>query len=125
MFLISKWYKVSLQDLEVANKALEDEVTKNRARASLHHFLKDAGLKDTYNQASTREKDNYFRHWFANEMSTGNGCKAAKDQRKLVITGETNKEGVWWSRSKLIAEYGEEKALAKIAALDPQPDRYK
>ena len=34
MFLISKWYKVSLQDLEVANKALEDEVTKNRAGAT-------------------------------------------------------------------------------------------
>ena len=94
MFLISKWYKVSLQDLEVANKALEDEVTKNRARAGLHHFLKGAGLKDTYNQASTREKDNYFRHWFASEMATGSGCKAAKAQRKLVITGETNKEEV-------------------------------
>ena len=94
----------------------------------MFHWLKNASgvgaNMASYVAATTAEKDRFLKAWFAKEMGSPTGTRLARDSRRLVTEQGKLQTGKWWGQAKMIAEFGETKALAKIEALDKLPDRH-
>jgi len=114
---------VSDEELEKAKSLLKDAEEAKRVRSSMVLWLEGQGSKKVYDGWPIGKRKEYFQSWFADKLKNGSGTSKATKTATLI---KQNKNKVaWWSLTKMISEFGEQKAKEKVEVFDKDPTKWR
>ena len=115
--------KVTDAEIADAKKTLEDKDAKRRANSNMMYWLEQRGEKTAYENLEPQKRKQFAVEWFAWSLKDSNVTKSSS--RRVNQQTKNSDTGRWLSRETMIKEFGEKKALAKIALLETKPDRHR
>ena len=115
---------VAAADLAEAEKVLKDQAELKRARASLTYFLERNGIKDKFSSQSMKERNEFLKHWFADQVAKKSAKKQSTSEHSVQSSTHKSNDFRWLSKQQMVNEFGETKAMARINSklLESRPD---